>query len=395
MRMQLDMTLVNQGLPDMQTLLDPQSSDGAFPEIRDWNIRRGSFQGGPSAGIEVIELNNGLLSVFVLPTRGMGIWKAKLKETEVGWQSPVPRPVHPQFVDLQGRNGFGWLDGFNELICRCGLSFNGPPGLDEGNPSPIESQLTLHGKIANLPAHSVEVFADDTGGVIGVTGVVDESTLFGPRLRMTSTVVTRPGSRAFVLRDDITNLGAAPAELELLYHTNIGSPFLEEGATLHCPVKSVVPRDARAAEDAHDYATYLGPTPGYAEQCYFFDLLADADEGTLALLANKSLNAGVSLHFRKSHLPCFTLWKCTQAERSGYVTGLEPGTNFPNFKSYERRQGRVISLAPGETHTAELRLEVHTTAEAVQSVRESIRAIQRSTKPTIHPHPIEPFCPVD
>ena len=47
------------------------------------------------------------------------------------------------------------------------------------------------------------------------------------------------------------------------------------------------PRDDRAAEDADTFAEYLGPTPGYTEQVYFFDALPDADGQVTALLRNR------------------------------------------------------------------------------------------------------------
>jgi hypothetical protein len=69
----------------------------------------------------------------------------------LGWDAPLHGPVHPKFVSLPDRGGIGWLAGFDEWLCRCGLSSNGPPGLDGG------TSLPLHGRIANLPAHHVEV----------------------------------------------------------------------------------------------------------------------------------------------------------------------------------------------------------------------------------------------
>ena len=62
----------------------------------------------------------------------------------------------------------------------------------------------------------------------------------------------------------------------------------------------------------------------------------------------------MSVKFNKRQLPCFTLWKNRQAAADGYVTGLEPATNFPNRKSFEKEQGRVAVLAPGETRRFEV-----------------------------------------
>jgi hypothetical protein len=324
----------------------------------------------------------------------MGVWRARYKDLSLGWDSPVKRPVHPRHVNLAARGGLGWLDGFNELLCRCGLASNGPPGDDAGAKSPVESQLTLHGRIANTPAHRVEVHVDDAGaGTISVSGVVDETTMFGPQLRLETTIATEAGSNAFTISDKVTNLGSSDAELELLYHANFGRPFLEAGATVHCPARVVAPRNARAAEGIAAYNTYLGPTPGYAEQVYFYDLLADDQGQTLALLTNAHGRLGVSLHFSRKQLPCFTVWKCTQADADGYVTGLEPGTNFPNIKPYERDQGRVINLAAGATHEASLRIEVHDSAESVAKIEQRIAALQGGTEPMIHSRPMAPFSP--
>ena len=58
---------------------------------------------------------------------------------EVGWQSPVDGPVHPQFVPLADPSGLGFLDGFDELIVRCGLESNGAPEFDERGDSQVSA----------------------------------------------------------------------------------------------------------------------------------------------------------------------------------------------------------------------------------------------------------------
>src|SRR5260221_414107 len=134
-----------------------------------WRVKKYTLRGGLSDGVDVVEVNNGRLSFSILPTRGMGLWRGTCDGLELGWKSPVALPVHPAFVDARDRGGIGWLAGFNEWLCRCGLEFNGPP-TDEG---------TLHGKIANRPAHYVEVAISAEGPeTISVSGVVDETTMF-------------------------------------------------------------------------------------------------------------------------------------------------------------------------------------------------------------------------
>ncbi len=370
-------------------IFDWKSAGHAMPG--EWSIRRRTLNGGVSQGVLVVELSNGPLTVSLLPTRGMGIWKAECRGIPVGWTSPVKLPVHPKFVDQTARNGLGWLDGFNELLCRCGLAFVGPPGIDEDAASPIESQLTLHGRIANIPAHTVEVGIDPNQHTLWVRGVCEESCLFGPQLRLTSQVTLKVGESSIEIHDEIENLGSKPTDLSLLYHINVGPPFLGAGSRLSHAFRSMSPRDARAVEDIETWETYLGPTAGYAEQAYLFDSFGDEQQRSLALLANAAGNRGFSVEFDVRQLPCFTLWKCTQPEADGYVTGLEPGTNFPNFKSFERRQGRIRQLASGEAHRVDLTLGLHDTTEKVSSVRERVLAIQSGVDPTVHSEPVLPF----
>src|SRR5687767_2506341 len=88
------------------------------------SIRRVQYVGGLSDGVESIFVNNGKQIIRVIPTRGMGIESVFLvgdqELSPLGWESPIQAPVHPKFVDLGEPSGLGWLDGFNELLVRCG-----------------------------------------------------------------------------------------------------------------------------------------------------------------------------------------------------------------------------------------------------------------------------------
>lgn len=362
------------------------------------SVSRDFIVEGPGRGMDIVYIDNGLMEIAVLPGRGMGIWKATHRKIqgELGWNSPVRHPVHPSMVNLESRNGLGWLEGFNELVCRCGLSSNGPPGNDPDAKSPIESALTLHGRIANIPAVDVEPVAlyaasrttkTSTPQEIGVTGAVHESLLFGPQLRMQSVISSPVLSNEIVIADVIENTGSRAAEFQLLYHINIGRPFLEAGARLHVPAQAIVPRDPRAAEGIDSWSTYLGPTPGYTEEGFFFEPKANAAGDSVALLTNAAGALGVAVRFQVANLPRFVQWKCTQPEADGYVTGLEPATNFPNFKGYEREQGRVKSLAPGEKFQTSVMITILTTAREVAAVEAEIKAIQGDREVIVHRTP--------
>lgn len=350
----------------------------------EWSVEKSTLRGGVSEGVDVVELNNGRLSVSILPTRGMGLWRGTCAGLELGWKSPVALPVNPAFVNSIEHGGIGWLAGFNEWLCRCGLNVNGPPG----------SEGTLHGRIANIPAHYVEVSVDTNGpGTISVTGLVDETMMFGPCLRLKSTVQTIAGSQRLTIIDEITNLAGVDAELELLYHTNIGRPFLEPGARFVAPIVTMVPRDLVAAGAVDSFATYAAPAAAFPEQVYYFDLAADNSGRTRTLLTNAHGDKGLSIGFDKRQLPCFALWKNTAAEEDGYVTGLEPATNFPNLKGFERKQGRVVTLAPRDRHVARLEIDILATQKAVKEAEDDIASLQRGHQSRIFRDPQPKWSP--
>jgi hypothetical protein len=363
----------------------------------DWSIRKRTLRGGLRDSIDLIEVHNGVLSFAILPTRGMGLWRGEYRGNFLGWRSPVLGPVHPKFVELNDRGGLGWLSGFDEWLCRCGLASNGPPGEDvhtDKSGRTYRAPLTLHGRIANLPASQVEVrISPDPPFEISVTGQVHESSLFGPHLVLTATYTTVPGSNRLIIHDIVENRAAEPGEFQLLYHCNVGPPFLEGGSRVVMPIREMAPQTARAAEGIATFDTYAAPHPGFAEQVYCYHLLADEAGRTLAMLYNRTADRGLVLRINRNELPYFTVWKNTGAVEDGYVTGLEPATNFPNFKSFERQQGRVPVLQPGGRWECRWSIEVLDTATDVSRVLAEIVKIQAHERAVVHRMPQARFSP--
>jgi hypothetical protein len=357
-------------------------SDADFGGTFGWSVNKTTLRGGLSDGVEQVRVQSGEFSFVVLPTRGMGIWKAWLGDWEIGWRSPVRGPVHPKFVPFAEPGGLGWLDGFDELLVRCGLESNGSPEFDDDG----RLRYPLHGRIANRPAHRLELRIDVDAGEISLVGVVEESRFLFTHLRLTSTISLKVGESAIRVRDEVENLSSRDAEAQLLYHINVGAPLLEAGAQAVAPGKTVAPRNARAAEGIDSWPTYAGPEAGFVEQVYFFDLQTDADENTAVLLKNAQGSCGFGVRFNKKRLPWFILWKNTGAMQDGYVTGLEPSTNFPNPRSFEGKHGRVVKLPPGGKATFDLRLEAYGDAAAVQRAEADIHKLAVS-EPTIHASP--------
>ncbi|MBK1877423.1 aldose 1-epimerase family protein [Pelagicoccus mobilis] len=386
-------TLLHPDATEPMPTLGLDSTSLSTGEKHQWSVQTRTLHGGTQEGVQVVEIDNGKLSFVVLPTRGMGIWKGNCGDVRLGWDSPVKNPVHPSYVNSQENGGIGWLRGFNEWIVRCGLSSMGAPGPDmivDNNGNALEAFLPLHGNIANLPAHTLSL--EITDSEIILRGEVDETMLFGPALRLQTEIRTAFGSGALEIVDTVTNLGNNPTEHELLYHVNYGSPLLEEGASFQAPFKQTAPRDPRAAEGVENYNQYDAPSPGFVEQAYFFELAGKrGSRESLAMLKNGKGDHASLLRFSLKDFPCFTLWKNTGGSADGYVTGLEPSTAYPNTRNFERTKGRVLELAGGESRTTKLVVESLDTKKAIATAEKEIKALQKTAKGTVHPHPISKF----
>jgi hypothetical protein len=247
----------------------------------------------------------------------MGLLDAHLDDIRLGWDSPIKEVVHPQLVRLESRGGLGWLEGFNEWVVRCGLEFAGAPGKDKfitNTGDKAEMDLTLHGKIANIPASEVEVFVEKSPPhLIRIIGRVDERVFFGPQLELKTEISTVPGSNQVTLKDSVTNRAGSSQEFQLIYHCNYGPPLLEEGAMFVAPVKRVWPINDHAASLIDEFDVYRGPVAGFVEQVYCIDPLADKDGFSTVMLRNRSSDKAVLMTFLVEQLPCLTLWKNTAA----------------------------------------------------------------------------------
>jgi len=338
-----------------------------------WRVSQRTLCGGLRDGVQLIEVDTGRMRLSILPTRGMGIWRAELPGGErLGWKSPVQGPVHPKFVPLTEPSGLGWLDGFDELVVRCGMESNGAPVFDEGG----RLVYPLHGRIANRPAQHVSVTLDDSAGTITVRGVVEESRFHFQKLRLTTSITLQVGSTSFTLDDEIKNLAGTPAEMQMLYHINFGEPMIGDGAQLVAPVREIAPHDPTATANLDTWSNYSPPTAGAPEQCFFFDLLSDENNQTQVLLKNAESDAGAAVRFNTQQLPHFTLWKNMVASADGYVTGLEPATNFPNPRPFEKERGRVVELVAGETWSTQVAVDWLTSAEEVATTEQAVRKLQ-------------------
>ena len=116
--------------------------------------------------------------------------------------------------------------------------------------------------------------------------------------------------------------------------------------------------------------------------------LADANGNTLAMMSNQADTRGVAIGYNVKQLPALSLWKNTDTEADGYVTGIEPGTGFPYNHTIENEQGRIMKIGPGESRSFDVEFRVLGSEVDVQKAAAEIDAIQAGRAVVLVPEPL-------
>jgi len=359
------------------------SQDLDLKPDRPFSVRMRVLHGGRQEGVSIVDIDTGAMRISVVPTRGMNVLEAVSGDVRIGWKSPVSEVVNPAFIELNGRGGLGWLEGFNEMVTRCGFEWVGHPGMDKG------VMLPLHGLAANIPASKVVLSIDEEPPyTIRLKGDLKEQAFKLVNFVIATELSTEAGAQQFSLHDTLTNQGDYPKEYEALYHSNFGPPLLDPGAGFSAPVQQVSPFNDRATGELKDYQTYKPPTRDYDETVFNVVPYADEQGQTLAVLHNAAGTLGISLGFNIQQLPVLSLWKNTDTMGQGYVTGLEPGTSWAYNRSYQRALNRVPTIGPKEQRRFDITYTFLPDKAAVDQALQRVQTIQHQRPTETHETPL-------
>ncbi len=225
---------------------------------------------GRAKGVAAIDFDTGAgLRFTVLPDRGMDISAASYKGSNLVYLTPNGE-VHPAYYEPQGA---GWLRTFfGGLLTTCGLTTIGAPGRDG------DEDLGLHGRYAAIPARQVcdRSRWDGDDYILEASGVMEESQLFGDKLRLTRTISSRAGAKTLVIRDVVENFGHRPSPFTILYHINFGFPLLDAASRAVISAAESTPFNERSARGMAEMLAFSDPVVGYEEQNFHHRMAADA-----------------------------------------------------------------------------------------------------------------------
>ncbi len=96
----------------------------------------------------------------------------------------------------------------------------------------------------------------------------------------------------------------------------------------------------------------------------------------------------MSLAFNVNQLPAFSLWKNTDTEKQGYVTGLEPGPSFSYNRKYQRDLKLVPTIGPKESREFQITYTLLDSKAKVDAALKRVEAIQDGRKTTVRETPL-------
>lgn len=302
------------------------------------------FTDGVSKGIRAVDLKCICgIDMTVLIDRAMDISYLSYKSIPVSWKSAT-RETSSIYYESKGdeiaRTFYGGL------LTTCGLTYMGYPCIDEGE------ELSLHGRISNLPAENVCVSGkwESNTYVMEIGGKVRETKVFGDKLELERKITTWIDIPKIVVEDTVINIGSRKSPLMILYHVNIGYPVLDSSSKLLEGPSKVTPMDRWAKKGLGEYSKFSEPTSDFKQQIFFHDIEKDEEGyGNVAIVNpafNNSEGIGLWLRFSKESLPY--LIQCKQMGGGEYFCGIEPANSLIRGRKVEREKGTLKFIEPDE-----------------------------------------------
>ena len=297
------------------------------------DVRRLTVAEGRGKGVDLFRVTNAAgLDFDVLIDRCMGIGQLRADGQLISYTSETGI-VHPAYYE---KDGFGWLRSFGGgFLATCGLTQVGEPCPGHG----------LHGRIDNTPAEQVSWrrFRDGDTLWAEISGTMYEACHQGEYLSLCRTIRLNHREKKIWIEDTVTNLGNVPQPFMLLYHINMGAPFLMPNTGVTLPKSKTEPFDVAA--DTHRVHSTLVPdvSEERLDLLWLHHPLDDCKKQT-AEVDNGSRR--ISITWTADTLPVLGQWELLHPK--AYVLALEPTNTHLRGQEWEAANGSLRYLSPGE-----------------------------------------------
>ena len=292
---------------------------------------------GRSSGLKAFDVKNGKMSFRVLADKCLDV-------SEFSYAG-----INMSFLSKPGLQGLGHYDTNGAEAQRSimgGLFFTA--GLENiGGPCNVKGMdYPMHGRIRTTPAEhlSSDAFWNGDEYHVKISGEMREAMLFGENLVLRRSIETVYGSKSFTLTDEFENEAFRSEPLMLLYHINIGWPFLDENTKLYIPTSKVTPRNSDAEGHEDKYNVMEAPKDNEPEYVFYHEIKKDSNGNSEAIAVNPNLKLGLRISWNTEFLPHFIEWKSIAS--GDYVIGLEPANSLVHGRAWYEEKGTIHKIAP-------------------------------------------------
>ena len=256
------------------------------------------------------------------------------------------------------------------LFFTCGLENICAPCMIDGKDYP------MHGRMRTTPAEHVctDVLTDGDVVRLVISGEMREAELFGETLVLRRKIESVLGENSITVTDEIENQAFRPEPLMLLYHCNMGYPFLDENCRLYVPSVKVTGREEFSEEHVDGWNRIDSPKDNEPEYVFIHEMKTDENLDTMVLVANHEQNIGLVIEFNQKNLPYFMEWKSMAS--GDYVLGLEPSNSSVYGKPYHVEHDSMHYLQPFEKETNVLKFSVVEGKEKLDEIIAKINALK-------------------
>lgn len=330
-------------------------------------IRKVTCDEGRSSGTKLFDIKNECLQFQVMCDKCLDVSGFSYRGINMNFLSK-PGLQGRNHYDTNGQEALRSIMG--GLFFTAGLENICAPYTNETGSYP------MHGRIRTTPAEQIsseETWTED-GLKLKVSGSMREAELFGENMVLRRSIETIAGQKSIKVTDEIENEAFRDEPLMLLYHINLGYPFLTPDLKLYIPTGSVTPRDAASEGHEKAYDRMDEPKKNEPEYVFIHDMqAADDQKNTWVLAVNEKLGLGLKIAYSMKNLPYFMEWKSTAA--GDYVIGLEPSNSSVYGRAYHEKNNSLHKLKPFEKERNEL---IFTVLDGEDEIRDAVEAFHKT-----------------
>ncbi len=305
----------------------------------------------------ILRVRNGELEIEILVDRGFDIGRVLYRGIPTQWVSPAgfrhAHSFHPSAIEP---DGWGWLRNWQGgFLSTIGIDHVGGPVTHPNrhlHPAITGERRFTGGFISLSPTTIEKMNVDWDKGTIEVQAKVRQAAAFGEHLVMTRRITMNFGEAKFHFSDSVRNDGYIEEPIQVLYHINLGWPFLAPGSKVSTSCTEML----ACIDSAKGVDPTIMPVPTPMDVERVWDWNAPMGKQWVELTNSNTANRGdmtMRLEWDGTQLPHFMQWR--NACEALYVQGLEPSTTGLLGRAADNSHaGPAPDIAPGDSREFDL-----------------------------------------